>query len=761
MPLRRRNVFARLNSTDDSTKEQENEELKDFESLSTLRGRKLDLPPSPNSTDISTKEQGNADLGTYENLTALLGSNLLSPRNDVSERIPGVNLKHDDHRILGRRRKEVGEVVTLDVGVLGGLGEVLVLPYNIKSPRKYPDDAESIDSTESPTVDELADDVEEARRASSVNELIESMRSPYQQGNQLDPTAWENLWSKVSASFTNAQLSDYISQHGRTVIEGNTAPWIRGKSEFLRSESVSKGLHGLSGKQMYVERVLRDCWQLEILNEVGQIDLTLPRAWLFLLMHSKNFYLQELASVHEATVDVSFDLELLRITGTRHSCESVRDVVQDVCTRMRSEDIALLPSAKATSKKEQKLRRNIPLEFQDQVSETYGVALERKGRSGPPEKVHYLAEDQKRADDSRRTFSLAASEALKPRASFFTYTSEAGNIWPVDPGDNVTWPQRREQWHRWAVPPAKHPFHQEHTINHSYELLSMLEFWKWQKKASRSIGPGVYQKLTATVGRSLFSGSNLSHDTSIHAFGLDRLAQWQTFNTDIPRLTNFLRFMDPFPQDSYEPSYLIQLTPSPFYSEVLPRLEFEVSAGPSQDGDLNFSIARAIIGEQKVDYLLPECGLDLRFSRAMYRDLLPSSSSSPGFEGLFGESIYNCITRLLSDTGSSQPAFWSIPVPKSLQLRESSEDVVMGEYIIPPFEDILDSCVDHYDFHGKRLSYRGYCAGPFFPRHTTDLFLSMTVPTPVPKDERETFDKEFHAFCNTACRLAYDVDTAK
>ena len=155
-----------------------------------------------------------------------------------------------------------------------------------------------------------------------------------------------------------------------------------------------------------------------------------------------------------------------------------------------------------------------------------------------------------------------------------------------------------------------------------------------------------------------------------------------------------------------------------------------------------------------------------------------------------GNLVCFCLMRLFSSEGdaTSLPAFWNIPIPKQLHLSEysdssekkendynqDSDGSIMGEYIIPQFEDIKDSRIDHYDFYGERLSYRDYGSDPLLTKPTMDLSLTMTVPGGGSKEseagsdstkkitkkhEHATFSKEFNSFCATACRLALEVDT--
>ena len=105
------------------------------------------------------------------------------------------------------------------------------------------------------------------------------------------------------------------------------AEWKPGTSTFV--ETASEGSFAdriassryLKGKRFSAEKILRDCWKLGLAGEVGQIDMYLPETSLSLLLNSEHFSFDELASLHEAKIDVTKSFGLIRITGRQHTCE--------------------------------------------------------------------------------------------------------------------------------------------------------------------------------------------------------------------------------------------------------------------------------------------------------------------------------------------------------------------------------------------------------------------------------------------------------
>ncbi|KAF7592556.1 hypothetical protein BBP40_012716 [Aspergillus hancockii] len=592
---------------------------------------------------------------------------------------------------------------------------------------------------------------------------IESFRTPYQQLDKLALNDWDNLRSDLQLSFTIQQLSAYVSEHKNDglgsgkeqILPGGTITeeWKPGISVYFETGPVSQEgvadrvatTQALRGKQLLAERILRDCWHLGIVNEVGQLDIRLPSQSLSLLLYSEHFSFEELASLHEAKIDVMHSLGLVRITGKQHPCESIREIVYDATARIREEELELCPPENISSKNKSRIFSPDLLSW---VSETYGVAFEQ-GPNGPT-KIFYLVENKQNADSARRTLNLVIYEAIQPSIPFGTYlpASELIDVYDIDPELNVPLSDRQKLWFRWAVPSAQTtvsrvsdaPYFYKHETRLSDELLKLL-----RATSPTQIGTAeAYESITAAVGRCLFLRKPSFEDKTINASQLGKMSPPRTFSTDIPRVMPFLHQLTPQVSEEYIQTHRIRLVPSAIYANIFPQLEIEV--GVSSSGfeiDVSMQRAKAILAESNVDYLLPECGLDLRFTRKLTHNLLEH-------------------TPLEILQGSLQDLFSKSRINEG-QERDPN-GYTTGEYMYLPVSDIRGTRVHRYDFRGHRLNYSFYESGPFKPYRTTDVFLDMDMAhepemsAPDNGDSHEPIQQQFNSFYNAACSFAFDLD---
>lgn len=211
---------------------------------------------------------------------------------------------------------------------------------------------------------------------------------------------------------------------------------------------------------------------------------------------------------------------------------------------------------------------------------------------------------------------------------------------------------------------------------------------------------------------------------------------------------------------------------------------------PYNDGSMNIESVKAIQSSNSVDYLLPENGLDLRFTRTISQDLLhqPSLNSrlmqdssprppfSPDIQAML-ESIRESLQGSFAAAGSSSsvippPAFCHISLPQALSQKSASkaeqkepsaptsENNVTAEYMFHPLSDIRGAIVQKYDFDGRPLHYRYYESGPFLAARTNEVSLVMPIPpnSPTPSEQsQELLDHEFHEFYNAACDMAFKI----
>ncbi|KAE8391332.1 mitochondrial inner-membrane-bound regulator-domain-containing protein [Aspergillus alliaceus] len=709
-------------------------------------------------------------------------------KNDTTQEDPR-NPRYRRRRRPTEPKKKFSKV-PISITSLGNPAEVVVVPYPKR--RSYADTQGSEENTSEGDKDALplflrdVEDFDEMPDNIVINERIESFRASYQPRDRLALSDWENLRREIQSSFNLQQLSDYIEQfkkNERVAGEGrmpdgeaNTAQWKPGTSAFFETgpfstvgdaKRVAASPEELRGKYLVTERILRDCWQLGIVGEVGQLDIRLPFHSLSLLLYSEHFSLEELATLHGSKIDVTHSLGLIRITGKQHPCESIREIIYDATNRIREEELELhSPGTKSKGK-----NRVFTADFLSWVSRTYGVSFDQV--TNTPNKMFYLAENKPIADSARRTLNLAVHDATQPPVPFGTYmpASEPIDIYDFDPGLNVSWFDRQKQWFRWAIPSAQTtvssfyetPFFTKHETRLSDELLKLLRISR-----TRISNAEAHESITAAVGRCLFQRQPFE-DKTISAAQLGKMALPRSFTTDIPRVMPFMHQLSSHILDQEIEPHRVRLVPSVIHANIFPSIELEIAVTHSGfETEYKVQSAKALLSESSVDYLLPECALDLRFTRKLTHDLLGAFDNHGPLEPL-QETLRDFFSKAMIYEGDTPlPAFSRISIPNYL-LAESGETRdpdghTTAEYMYLPVRDTRGMRLHQYDYNNHRLNYSFYESGPFSPHHTTDVFLDMDVADkskespPEGLDTQVSVQQRFNSFYNTACSLAFNLD---
>ncbi|KAJ5670816.1 uncharacterized protein N7477_006179 [Penicillium maclennaniae] len=703
---------------------------------------------------------------------------------------------HDTPPHLGRtpRRQwqtREGQKHLLEVDSLGKPGEIVVvsdLPRgNVRNRQRKRNDA--VEDVEQMTLSSMLDALDEEASdltASAVNHAFETFRGTHRPNDPLTPVEWENLRSKLVTSFTYNQLSDYIveSRSKLSSTDESAGKWRPGTSLFLHAmpeetrDDVTDRVatsRDLKGKSLMAEKILRNCWQLSIVNEVGQLDLRLPSASAVLLLNAEHFSFDEVASLHGSSIDITSSLGLVRITGKKNSCESIREVILDATARIRDHDVDIEVD-KATS------ARVFGSEFLEWVGKTYGVALE-KGSSRVPTKILYLAENERGADEARRTLNLAIYENKPVQFPFSSYlpASEQASVYHINPGENVSWFDSQLSWFRWAMSSTQSaeaapssPIFDSHQSRLSNALLKLLRTGL-PTKAQSQAGSHVHESVTAAAGRCLFARKASFEESVLTAPQLGALSLPRTFTTEIPRIAPFLESL-PLQSKEAARKYDIRLTPSAHFADTIPPLDVEILVNVAEMAGVEDTIkvqsVKSVLSTNSVDYLLPENGLDLRFTHTVGRKVSNETLTGSSHYELLVKSITESLQGVFDSRNSSLgpvplPPFCQISVPGDLQLSGDpiSNDHITAEYLLPPLSDIEGAMTQSYDFDGRLLSYRFYESGPFLAARTTELFLNMELPDATsrlePNQPQESVEDTFHAFYNAACKMAFKIHKAK
>ncbi|GAD91674.1 conserved hypothetical protein [Paecilomyces variotii No. 5] len=716
-------------------------------------------------------------------------------------------------------RSSKAQKVVLDVNSLGRPGEVVIVPSRKgnKRVRKIATEKKSDGDNELSSIFEELDKEKSVPDFSEVDANIEEFRLPYAPHDKLNDTEWNDLRQQLEQSFTSSQLGAYISRFkpadlvtendDRETIKVN---WKPGTSLFLETDPFTQerisdrtaAAEKLSGKGLLAERILRDCWSLGIAGEVGQLDLHLPSNAIALLLRSKYFSFRDLAQYHQAKIDVTHSLNLVRVTGDERSCTQIYEQIQNVIARIQKETVTLsLPPNTSYTES-----RHLSSEFIKELEQNHGVVLERKGRDSKGT-MYYLSENKPEADKTRRDIDIALHRKATGTIPFCTYlpTSEEASAYSVNTGERASLFDRGAQWFRWALPTSGAgrnkslaPFFDQHRERLSGDLLGLL-----RPTPAIDMQPldqaHISESLTARVGQCLFLDDLNQGGRAFSAARLGELSSRRIFLESIPRIAPFVRVLTQFPGTDRQIIHRFRLIPSISNPVAFPPIDLEVGmvnhyGDPASSTSVVIRSAKAVLQENSIDYLLPESIQDLRFTRRTFYNLLEgedpgeiplSETASPPEGGPLLTSIANLLRSLPFRTQAEEnqhasQAFYDISLPKKLVNSQNnsneadnaaqSGDYVTGTYAFPPLLKFRTSRFNIYDFHGERLGYSFYRLLPPFGEHSTVLSLDMDLMGDKNIDNAfaatgldsmlsadDALKQEFHYFYNTACKLAFQL----
>lgn len=701
--------------------------------------------------------------------------------NSERTREPKDNGKHEAGRF------------TLDVNTLGKPGQIVVVPSRRRrmlnrNRNKNPENESG--GTISAMLDELNDE-NSPPSDKSVQERIDEVRGSYQLGQILPAADLKALWSKLASSFTYKQLSDFISEYNRSSVVEEQG-WTWGSSSSKSQDKLFGKTKRFRGKSQAAETIVRDCWQLVADGERGQLEFRIPAQSISLLLHAEHFSFHELASLHGCGIDVTQSAGLVSLTGKRNDCESVHEIIIDATGRIREDDVGINSYIHGDANSQV-----FTPDFLEWVNSTHGVFVEHKAHR-PPQKILYLAENKLGADNARRTLNLALSNTTSPLTPFSTYlpASELASAYSYKPEAHASWFEQQNSWFRWAMSSAQNaeaenletPFFDKHQTRLSDELLKLLRV----TTPKAGLVTGLHESVTAVVGKCLFMQKPSFNDTAISPAQLGRLSLPRAFTNDIPLVSRFINSLMPIRPKNGAQLYRLRMCPTSNTGSP-PALEIEVAMNSNLDG-VDVHSVKAIRTTNSVDYLLPENGLDLRFTRTVSQDLLykptsdselPQNSSehlfpepfSPQIEAML-QSIKTSLQDSIVNGEASQgslplPVFCNITIPcdlvqqpashkvESKKLDESmAENSVTVEYMFPPLSNIRGAVVQKYSFNGRQLDYRYYESGSLLASRTNEISLGMEIPqidSAAENDQSEQLDHEFHSFYNTACDMAFKI----
>ncbi|KAJ5280651.1 hypothetical protein N7478_006023 [Penicillium angulare] len=702
-----------------------------------------------------------------------------------------------------RRRKSRSQpsALKLEVGVdsLGQPAEIVVVPdrknQTLKLRDKYQVAPKGNPSVSISSILEDLDDEASDLSMEVVHARLEENRRAYQANQKLAISNWEELRSTLASSFTSEQLSSYLTSFDYTESApgGDAGRWRPESLVSFQNTEWQESVRNLRGKTMLAERIIRDCWKISLMNEVGQLDLYLPLSSIKLLLNAKHFSFDQLATLHKSGIDITQSLGLVRITGPENACDSIHEIIKDATTRIREENVAIDLATCGP---------RLTPRFLDWVSQTYNIAIDQSP-SKDLLKIFYLTENKDGAENARRTLGIALHATTPTNRPFSTYlpASEPANVYSHVPGSASTWFDRQALWFRWAMPAAqtsapeiRTPHFDGHQTRLSDELLKVLQSPN-KTKINSPTGLTVHESISAAVGKCLFGQKPTFDEKTLSATQLGKLYLPRTFVTDIPRMRPFLDTLEPISHGDGERIHNLRLLPSPGVAGTLPELDVQFVSKPTETSvELELQKVKIILHTNSVDYLLPENGLDLRFTHTVYIEASAETITDPAEYAKFIQSI----EQPLQDTfipksnatdswrshlhSASLPLFGRINLPRKftqpqslnadppvnsneLLANEESQDGSTAEYMFPPIASIEGTTVRQYEFDGRQVNHRFYDNGPFLATQMNEITLNMDLPTasgnPGDVSSNESIEREFHSFYNAACEMAFGLHKPK
>ncbi|KAJ5178700.1 hypothetical protein N7492_001910 [Penicillium capsulatum] len=666
------------------------------------------------------------------------------------------------------------EKLPLGVDSLGSPGQITVLKPGHRN-RRTRGEPKATPDPGPMTLDAILGDLKEEASAPALSTIEDAIETYRPSNTKLTVAVGESIRMNLTAAFTASQLSDYIAKyktpHPRE--ELLTRRWWPQKVRSGRN----------SGKGSLAEHVLRDCWQVDITDEAGQLDLHLRSPLINLLLNAEHFSFERIANLHRASIDVTHSVGLVQITGQRHACESVAEVISDAVSRVQQVNVGLGPEASHLD-----LGPVMSPRFLEWLGHTYGVAVEQ-GPFKSSAKILYLTENEACADSARRTLDLAISQVTSAPVPFSTYfpASELADLYHTHPEASLSWFDRQRQWFRWSRPAVETvgkdgdqtPFFDNHKTRLSDELLKLLRAGP-APPVTMEDGADWSESVTAFVGKCLFAPKSSLASATLSASQLGKSSSPRAFATDIPRVMPFLDSLPPMtPVINGRPLYRLRLKPSLQNTAALPDVQVTFTIEPRTyfygHDFVEIHDLKLVLSANHVDYLLPENGLDLRFTREIYRSV--QNNESPKSHAL-KEDIKKSLQNVFcaedaTEASIGQTAFATISFPVHLlpttdaaaQEGPGMNDTLTAEYLLPPLSDIRGAHVQRYTFDDREVHCSFSDLGPFLPVQTTELSLSLELLKPGSVPERgpspATLDPAFHSFYNSACSLAFQTHRAR
>ncbi|KAG9203212.1 hypothetical protein G6514_003130 [Epicoccum nigrum] len=619
--------------------------------LKLARPRISPLASQSSHTSFSTSARRND--GADEPQTLTPGGTPFSERGERSDGKDSLRISREDTskgRVTTLRRAKLGmKRMDEDADILV-LNDVRNEPQpkeaEVLEPISVPDILSSLEQDSAPATQE------------DVEKQLESLRP--NRGNPDEPqyvtTAdFVKLVAALTRGFTSAQLSGYystaksIKKDSVYKVVKATVRATKRSQWYPTTTNIEKRLpdvEATSGKKQktksirqatLVDKILRDVWKLELLEELeapGELELRLKEWQLKLLqIGGDDSTLARIARVRNAKAEIHWTSNVLRITADKVTAEYTADDVEATLSKAYSKTFTpehwkgLLAEQQVS--KRSSLSASLPLDYVSSLTGTY------LARNNNKDTIQIYGLDAGSVKEARRTLTrlLPFKEPAQRTIDTQRLDAQLGSyLVPVYPDSNsLDYINRDALLGRWMLPVSREA---DSTISAEEEtevesianrVASLLKPPVHDLSTGTGTSPRRGQagywtlepeyKLSADFGQSLFS-LQLSDRTKVAHAITD--ASVSPFQPAIPGLGSLLASSD-FEHSAYSEtsSLLYDFLPAPDQKHVgphFPRLFIQVR--PGRDGNKP-TIHKLSLGfHMRIhDVLLPDQSADIRFHR--------------------------------------------------------------------------------------------------------------------------------------------------
>ncbi|KAM5441216.1 hypothetical protein MferCBS31731_003644 [Microsporum ferrugineum] len=656
-----------------------------------------------------------------------------------------------------------------DVKVLGKPAHVVIMNKKPRRPQKVAQTNTDKGPWKSPA--ELLKDLHREKADFKLEELEENfdrLCALYSPGQSLLLNDWEHLHKTLNDGFTFEQLKKYYQNAERNTDDEYQDGWRAGISPYMdqapapqsRITTRIPAFKEMGPKKRLVERILRECWELSIDGEEGQLDVHLDRRPMSVLLLPTMPLMNMFAESLKVNIDVSRHLGLIRITGSKEACMETSRQLHEWASDVRSMDIDL-PVAHLKSRADMGYWENTLLPW---IQSEYNVSLDINWEEEVLT-IHYLHGAESNAHRARQTLHLAVPPPHQQDGLLTNVSnSESAHLYPVSCPGSMKLPDRQKEWLRWIKigegdgrvpgrPPAS--IYGKGLVKPFHTLLERL-FDGEDSNTRHTLDPEFTREvITATVGQCLFESAPSYNSEQVSFPDIETSQTPRIFINEVPNTLPFLDSLENVENNDNTSSFRIRLLPSRNGHPPLPELELELETVlPEDNEDVSISPrirkVSAIVTSRDVDMLLPESPLDIRFNKTVYYCLFEPDNTkgnphSAAADSEFLSSLHKCVEAFklnmpLARNQPPMPLFCNLAIPKRVAaLLDSSEssqsassktaektEYITGEYYIyPPVQSLAEAGVSRYIYKEFDLTFGTRNLGPYLPTKTTDISLTL------------------------------------